>query len=87
MHLAKCKKKEQRPRPICWFNGFAFFFSFFFSLKIDLENWVLGFQVLKSLIYFISFFFSYFSQQPNDALLSACGRWKYSIKLREQTKM
>ena len=53
MHLAKCRKKEQRPRPICWFNGFFF-------LKIDLENWVLGFQVLKNLIYFFSFFFPTF---------------------------
>ena len=47
----------------------------------NLGSLLAGFQVLKNLIYFVSFFFfsfwvffTYFSQQPNDALLSACGR-------------
>lgn len=63
--------------------------EFFFKIK-NFGSFLAGFQVLKNLKFFFFFFwvfFTYSYQQKNDVLLSACGRWKYSIRLTGQLEV
>lgn len=62
--------------------------EFFFKIR-NFGSFLAGFQVLKNLKYFFFLLgFLYHSyQQKNDVLLSACGRWKYSIRLTGQLEV